>query len=441
MKPRKILRWSVATVLCMTLLGTLAYPAEGFFWKKQDSNPELVEIYKNGLIGSEIEFAPEDFQLKQTGERMLEAVIVDSLPEAGAGTLSVGGQPVSEGSRIEYSALGGLRFASSGTGKVERAFFQVTPVCSDGTRGEKATVNIILLTRENQRPIARNMDLSTYKNVAITGYFDAMDGEGDTLRFQLTSNPARGAVELAQDGSSQFVYKPYENKTGKDTFTYVAVDPSGNVSEQAKVTVQIEKAGTTVTYADMQGHPAHKAAIRLAQEQVCVGSCIQGKYFFHPEQPLSRAEFLTMAMAVTGLEPMEGVTETGFYDDAAIPVWAKGDVCAALKAGVIQGQKDENGAPVFGAQNIVTMGQAVVMLDQMLNLTDVPAEVFAPEGEEHWTVQSAANLISCGVIRQDQNGAVQMSMPMTRGEAAQLLDGALEVMQARENKGLFGIVD
>ena len=42
------------------------------------------------------------------------------------------------------------------------------------------------------------MELSTYQNIAVTGYFDAVDGEGDTLTFQLTSTPARGAVELAE---------------------------------------------------------------------------------------------------------------------------------------------------------------------------------------------------------------------------------------------------
>ena len=40
-----------------------------------------------------------------------------------------------------------------------------------------------------------------------------------------------------------------------------------------------------------------------------------------------------MAMAATGLEPLEDVTLTGFYDDEAIPTWAKGYVSSALKAG------------------------------------------------------------------------------------------------------------
>ena len=434
MKQVKFLRRSAAGLMCVAMLSAVTVPAEAFslFRTKEEEKPELVEIYKNGLIGSEIEFVPEDFQLKNSnGVQSLEAVIVDTLPEVEAGTLRIGTQEIQEGTRVEYSALSGLRFVGSGAGKVEHTQFQVTPVCNGGKQGKTGTVHIILLTRENQKPIAKNMELSTYKNVSITGYFDAMDGEGETLHFQLTSNPARGAVELAQDGSSQFVYKPYENKTGKDTFTYVAVDPAGNMSAEAKVTVQIEKAKTSVVYSDMQGHPAHKAAIRLAQEQICVGTCIQGKYFFEPEQPVSRVEFLSMAMGVVDLEPMEGISRTGFYDDEFIPEWARGTVCAALKAGVIQGEKDANGAPVFGAEDTITMAQAVVMLDQMLNLSDVPAEVFVPESQGHWAMQSAANLVSCGAMRTEQTGAVQLGASMTRGEAAQLLDGALEIVQSR----------
>ena len=41
----------------------------------------------------------------------------------------------------------------------------------------------------DQTPIARNMEFTTYKNVSITGYLDALDQEGDVLTFQLTSTP------------------------------------------------------------------------------------------------------------------------------------------------------------------------------------------------------------------------------------------------------------
>ena len=279
------------------------------------------------------------------------------------------------------------------------------------------------------------MDLSTYKNIAITGYFDAVDSEGDLLTFEVTSNPARGAVTMAEDGSSQFVYTPYENKTGSDSFTYVAVDPAGNTSTQAKVTVRIEKPDTKVTYADLEGNSAHKAAIRLAEQGIYVGRYLDGRYFFDPDAPVDRAQFLTMAMAAVGLEPLEGVTITGFSDDASIPTWAKGSVSAALKAGTIQGSRDETGAPVFGAEQPITQGEATVMLNRLLNIADVPAEVFFAEGETHWAAQAAANLTASGIL--PTSGQLALSDCLTRGEAAELLDGALDVLAARESGSWF----
>ena len=333
---------------------------------------------------------------------------------------------------VDRSALSGLRFQSSTNPAVTTTAFTFTPSFSSGTDSPQATVTLYLLTEENLAPIARNMDLSTYKNVAITSYFDAVDGEGDTLTFQLTSTPARGEVTLAEDGSSQFVYTPYENKTGKDSFTYVALDPAGNVSAEATVSVRIEKADTQVTYADMAGSSAHKAAIRLAEEGIYVGRRLGDSYFFDPDQPVSRAQFLTMAMAAAGVEALEGVTLTGFADDASIPAWAKGAVSGALMAGAIQGSRDESGAPVFGADQTVTRGEATVMLNNLLDIADVPVEVFSPEGADHWAAQAAANLSASGVLPAGDTGTAQLSQALTLGQAAELLDGALDVVAARE---------
>ena len=277
------------------------------------------------------------------------------------------------------------------------------------------------------------MDLSTYKNVAITGYFDAADPEGDPLTFQISDSPARGGVTLAEDGSGQFVYTPYENKTGRDSFTYVALDQAGNASEPATVTLRIEKPGTKVRYADMDGDPAHKAALRLAETGVYVGQQVGDRYFFQPDATVSRAQFLTMAMAAVGLEPLDQVSLTGFADDQAIPTWAKGSVSAALKAGAIQGERDASGAPVFQAGAAVTMAEATVILDRLLDVADAPVETFSSDAE-HWAAQSAANLTACGVLPAVDVDPQALFAPLTRGEAAELLDGALDVL-AEQNSG------
>lgn len=88
-------------------------------------------------------------------------------------------------------------------------------------------------------PTAENFSLVTERDVAISAEFSGVDPEGDVLEFRITKRPARGTVTLAEEGSARFTYTPYENKTGRDRFTYVAVDPEGHVSHPAVVSVKI----------------------------------------------------------------------------------------------------------------------------------------------------------------------------------------------------------
>ena len=433
MKSFHLFRRSIASAVCLSLALLLVIPASAFPWSKSSHPPYVADFSKSGLIGTIISFEAADFVIKKENSATLNSIRILTLPDPGSGTLTMGGQPLTENTVVDYSALAGLRFQSAPNPSVTKTSFTFLPSFSSGQDSKPTTVTISLLQKKNETPIARNMDLSTYKNIAITGYFDAVDTEGDPLSFQLMSSPARGAVTMAEDGSSQFVYTPYENKTGHDTFTYVAIDPAGNISPEASVTISIEKANTQVTYSDLDGHSAHKSAIRLAEEGIYGGQYWGGKYFFDADAPVSRAQFLSLAMAVSGLEPLEGVTMTGFSDDDAIPTWAKGSVSAALKAGVIQGSKNSQGAPIFGASTPVTWGEASVMLDRMLNITDVPLEVFSSEEISHWAAQSAANLAVSGVTHSDSLHPSALSAPLTRGEAAQLLDGALNLIDDRND--------
>ena len=43
-----------------------------------------------------------------------------------------------------------------------------------------------------------------------------------------------------------------------------------------------------------------------------------------------------------------------------------------------------------------------------------------------------------GVLRTDSNGALALSDSLTRADAAELLAGALDLLEARESGGLFG---
>ena len=51
--------------------------------------------------------------------------------------------------------------------------------------------------------------------------------------------------------------------------------------------------------------------------------------------------------------------------------------------------------------------------------------------------QAAVNLETVGVIRADATGSLSLNRGLTRAEAAEMLCGALEVLDARETGGLF----
>ena len=332
---------------------------------------------------------------------------------------------VGEGDVIALSAVDGLRFTPSAQPTVLETGFTFAPLYVDGARGTECMAELYLLTQANGAPVAENLELTTYKNVAVTDRFAAVDPEGDILTYRLVKKPARGQVTIGEDG--QFVYTPYENKTGKDSFTYIAMDTVGNASDPATVKVKIEKPDTKVTYADLDGHPAHRDAIRLAEEGVFVGECVGEQYFFQPDALVTRGEFLAMAMDTAEVETLAGVTRTGFADDEDIPTWAKPYVSAALMGGLIQGSRDEAGQVVFQANDPITRAEAAVMLDRMLGVTDVDAGAFGPAEAPVWAAQAAANLTTCGVL---EGGSLGDSL--TRAEAAGLLRASLDLLDSRD---------
>lgn len=437
MKHRAFLRRSLPLLSLTVLLLTFALPTYALFGiGEEEEAPSVAAFSKNGPAGRAITFSAEDFVVQSGGA--LDSIVISTLPDQAAGILTLGGQPLNAGDVVAMNAVSGLSFQPLTASAVTSASFTFTPVFSDGTSGSPVEVGLHLLSEANSAPIAENLELCTYKNVAITASFAATDPEGDLLTFQLVDKPARGAVTMPEDGSNEFVYTPYENKTGKDSFTYVAVDAVGNTSAPATVKVKIEKASTKVTYSDMDGVSAHKAAIRLAEEGIFVGECMGGEYFFNPDTPVSRSEFLTMTMKATGLDALEYVTTTGFADDAAIPTWAKGYAASALKAGVVQGAADEVGRIVFNAEDTITRAEAAVLLDRALQVSDV-SEAMATVDElaPAWAVQSAANLESCGVLAAGSTGTLELNDQLTRADAAEMILGALEVLDARDSGGWF----
>ena len=149
-----------------------------------------------------------------------------------------------------------------------------------------------------------------------------------------------------------------------------------------------------------------------------------------------------MAMSAAGLEPLAQVSVTGFADDAAIPTWAKGYVSSALMAGAIHGTRDNQGRVIFCPDSTVTRAEATVILNDLLDVSDVAVQTWSAIGmdtdtQNHWAMQAAANLTTTGVLRPEHSTAQTLDNALTRSDVAEMLDTSLDVIERRENNSWF----
>lgn len=273
----------------------------------------------------------------------------------------------------------------------------------------------------NSAPIAENFEFETFREVSFGGQLAAVDPEGDTLSFEITTQPVKGTIELDEDGS--FVYTPADGKKGKDYFGYKATDSEGNVSQEATVIIRLVK-NKSVSYVDMDGNGSYYSAVKLAECGAFIGKQLGGEYYFEPEQTLTRGEFLSMCLEVTGADLLSGVISTGFTDDEDIPDWQKSYVSSAVKSGVVKG-KYADGCAYFDANAQISRAEAMVMLNRSLKLSDV-SYISAGDAVPSWAAQAAANLSACNVV--GSFGGEGSSL--TRAEAADMLIAAKELVES-----------
>lgn len=272
---------------------------------------------------------------------------------------------------------------------------------------------------DNAAPIAENFEFETYRGVSYGGRLAAVDPDGDVLSFEISTKPQKGSIELSDDG--RFVYTPDEGEKGRDYFGYRATDSEGNRSQEATVIIRLVKQSCDVSYSDMQNDGRCCAAVFLAECGAYTGEMLAGEYRFNPDVVITRGEFLSMCMSVTGTELLSGVVCTGFFDDESIPSELKPCISTAVRDGIVTGYS-RDGHCVFDASAEISKAEAMVMLDRCLKLNDV-SYVSPDSTVAAWASQSAANLIACGIVDASADG----SAPLTRGDAAEMLYAAADL--------------
>lgn len=343
----------------------------------------------------------------------LGGIYISAVPSEAACRITYGARTLRAGDVLPQSALGALEIRPTSDVKLDCALVY-RPITEQGV-GLPQQLSFTLTGSQNTAPIAQDGTLETYKNIAVTGTCTARDAENDPLTYQLVRKPRRGSVELQSDGT--FCYTPNENKVGKDSFTFTATDPAGNVSEAATIQIRIRKPTDAATYDDLRGARCEHAAMWLKETGALSGRTIAGRLCFCPDEPIARGEFLAAAMHVLGLQPESAAVTTGFSDTQDAPAWMQPYITSALKLGVVGGSVTDDGLQ-FRPTAALTRAEAAVMTANLLRLPqDSATSVFASDSALPAWAASAATAIAQAGLTLDTT----RSGELTRAEAAQLL--------------------
>ena len=339
-------------------------------------------------------------------------VYLCEVPDASLGELCCGRRALKTGDVLSADMLSSVEFRPAEA----RDAVACVSYCTiwDDKLSDESVLTIRLRSGENHPPEARDVSLETYRNLERSGRLDATDPDGGSLTYTVVRTPKRGRLRIEEDGT--FVYTPNENKLGSDSFTYTAADGQGAVSNEATVSIEIRRPTDRDAYADMDGDAAEFEAQWMRATGLMQGDRVTGRLCFRPDAPVSRGEYLVMSMTLAGVKPEACDAQCAFADAEAAPEWMRPYLSCALRRGIVQGVRRDEGL-CFCPNDGVTRAQAAVIARNLLGLEGSgDREVFAADGSvPAWARDAVDALAGAGVVLPDSDA------PMTRRDTACML--------------------
>ncbi|MCR8643863.1 Ig-like domain repeat protein [Paenibacillus sp. N1-5-1-14] len=224
-----------------------------------------------------------------------------------------------------------------------------------------------------------------------------------------------GSVSV--DGYGKATYNTGSLSVGSHSITAVYTgnsDYSSSTSSAATHTVYQGTGGNTSScqFNDINAHWASSQICSAASSGLVKGV---SNYQFNPDEPITRAEFITMLGRVMKASNNES-TSIRVKDSDDIPSWAKSSINYALNKGIIKGSTDGN---VYPNENITRGEMAVVVAKAMkwgidyTVLTSFADDYYIP----NWAKPFIAASVKNNVLRGRENNMFMSNADMTRAEA------------------------
>lgn len=382
-----------------------------------------INLKKCGVINNNINFSTSE--IDKTLYSKAEFIKIESLPDKAVGVLKLGNLALSENQLISREDFDKIVFspAEDTVGNTSFQFRNVTFKQPDTA----VNCTIYVLDEVNLAPVASSHSINTGESISVFSFLKGKDPENDGMIYKIVSYPEHGSVSLSGGTEGHFCYTPQSGYTGKDSFEYMVTDIYGNKSEEAKVDISVSKPAASVRFDDLENHWAHNSAIRIASKGLMNGAYDQaaGAFNFNPDTAVTRGDFLAMALISAGKEKEIAFTGvTSFADDENIPMNIKSYAEYAAVNGIVSGYTLEDGSRVFASSEPVTRAEAAVIVNRILALPESGADisVFADVSSvPMWADSAISNLTAYGIFNGTGFGEIMPDKAVTRAETAEIL--------------------
>ena len=184
----------------------------------------------------------------------------------------------------------------------------------------------------------------------------------------------------------------------------------------------MDKNPNGICFADMKDNPIHLDAYKMCNENVMVYRYENGEYYFDPDAPVSKMDFLVMVMCVSGKDSdVTAVADSIADDDSGLSSGLMGYLSQAYECGLI---KLENGK--FSPKSNITVADAAFMVSKALDLPFVGSNMVSADGDSQYNAIEAS--VSAGIFDMDFE-AIDSNATLTKSDAARLLNRMAEYMQ------------
>ena len=93
---------------------------------------------------------------------------------------------------------------------------------NDGLIDSTEATVLVRLEAQNDAPVAKNLEINTNEDSAVSLQLYASDIDNDTLTYRVVQDPIHG--KLARGENSIFTYTPFNEYSGEDSFSFQAFD-------------------------------------------------------------------------------------------------------------------------------------------------------------------------------------------------------------------------